>query len=295
VGRTRAVLDGRLQGTGNALEGSNLSLKVADQPFRVDARVTGLATRPAAELRLQGSGVDSGKLMAGLAGRGDVLQGPLTVDALLGAPLGADPLQQLAGTVRFDIKPGRLQGVSLLRSTFDQLGSIGEAALLAGQLKGGKTLQKFYGDQFEELGGTLRVAGGIARTDDLHLDYENYRVDLHGSVGLADQKLDMAGKLTIFEKIDAALSGTEQLAAGGAQRAVQRTIPLAHVGGTLSAPQVSITPQTAVAFAANYAAGSKSGQKLIQSLDKQLGPGGGQQVLDTLDAILGGKKSQPQK
>lgn len=300
VGQGQASLQGKLQGTGDALAGKNLELKLAGQPFRVNVRVASIASRPDLQLQLQGTSVESGELMAALAGKRDLLQGPLTVDSRLGLPLaGGNPVRQVAGTVRFDISPGRLQGVSLLRSTFDQLGSVGEAALLAGRLKGGKTLQKFYGDRFEKLAGTLQIAGGVAKTNDLYLEYDNYRVDLRGSLGLADQKLDMTGRLTIYENVDAALSGAGETLAGGAPQAVrpvQRTIPLAHVGGTLSSPKVVITPATAASFAANYLTGSKQGRKLIEKLDKQLGPGGGQQVIDTLDAILGGaKQKSPQQ
>jgi len=88
------------------------------------------------------------------------------------------------GQLRIDVGKGQLKGVSLLRTTFERLGAVGEAALLLGALRGGKTLQRFYEDEFESITGTFHLAGGRARTDDLRLVYRHYTADLRGSFGL---------------------------------------------------------------------------------------------------------------
>jgi len=296
VGKARASLSGRLDGKGDRLEGKGMQLLLAGQHFTVDVEVTDLSRTRKLELRLAGKDADSGALLAALSGRQDALEGPLTLSTDLRAPLGGGGslLAGLRGSVRFDITPGRLRGVSFLKSTFDQLGEVGEAALLAGRVKGGRTLQKFYEDSFDRFSGTLRIAKGVARTDDLRLDYRHYRVELRGSLGLLDQRLDMSGDLTLYDKIDQALAGQAQGGVAGAssvgsgQRRVRRVIPLAHVGGTLDAPEVAITPEVAVRLAGAYALDRKRRKKITREIDKALGKGSGQQVLDVLQGILGG-------
>jgi len=298
AGKSRATLSGRLEGKGDRLEGRGMQLLVAGQPFKVDVVLEDLGGARTLQIVLSGKDADSGALLAALSGRKDSIEGPLTLDTDLRAPLGgaAPLLKSLQGSTSFVIKPGRLRGVSFLKSTFDQLGGVGEAALLAGRLNGGRTLQKFYEDRFDRFSATLHIAHGVARTDDLRLDYRHYRVNLRGSLGLLDQRLDMAGELTIFEKIDEALSNQGQGAEAGGQRGVRRVIPLAHVGGTLDAPKVEITPEVAVRLAGAYALDRKRRQKITGEIDKALGKGSGEQVLDALQGILGGgRKRAPQR
>jgi hypothetical protein len=66
-------------------------------------------------------------------------------------------------------------------------------------------------------------------------------------------------------------------------------IPLAHVGGTLSAPRVDLSREVVLNFAATYAA-SKHRTEIEQKIDERLGEGAGREVLDTLQGILGGKR-----
>jgi AsmA-like C-terminal region/AsmA family len=278
VGETRGLLSGRLEGRGDALVGDAMELRVADQPFRLGLSIDSLAREPRAALRLVSEGVDAGTLVAGLSGKKGTLEGPLTFTSTLRAPL-ADPdvlLRALAGRVELGVTPGRLRGVSLLRSTFAALGGSGG---LAGRL-GGKDLERFSGDAFETLAGSFDVAGGQARTSDLHLVYRDYQVDLAGVFGLLDRSLDFRGKLTLFEDVDKAL-------VEGA-RGVKREIPLASVRGTLDSPKVTVTPEAALAFAASVYGSGEQREKLERKLDKQLGEGSGKQVIDLLDSVLGG-------
>jgi hypothetical protein len=283
VGETRGELTGRLEGRGDSLAGEAMELRVAEQLFRLGVVVDSLAGAPQASLRLASQGADAGKLIAGLSGDQPTLEGPLTLGTELRAPL-SDPdalLRALAGRIELGVTPGRLRGVSLLRSTFAALGTAGGLAeRLAG--KSG-SLERFYEDAFETLAGSFQIAGGLARTDDLHLVYDDYRVDLAGVYGLLDESLDFRGKLTIFEEVDKAL-------AEGAARGVKREIPLAAVRGTLADPKVTITPQVALSFAASYYASGERREKLEKKIDEKLGEGGGKQVIDLLDQVLGGGK-----
>lgn len=283
-----ADLSGRLVGQGNALQGEGLDLRIAGQPFTVDVAVEDLAGEPRARLRLDTDEADSQVLLAALAGREETLSGPLRLRSnLRGALTGEGTLlSRLRGKVRFDIRPGRLKGVSFLKSTFDGLGKGGRAALAAGKLSGNEDVERFYDDEFERLGGTLEIADGKARSDDLRLDYRHYRVDLKGSVGLEDRGLDLTGKLTIFEEIDEALARAE---GASSERTRKRVIPLAAVKGTVDAPRVTVTSEAALGFAAAYVADDRRREKWERKLDEKLGEGSGREVLDLLDSILTGE------
>ena len=85
----------------------------------------------------------------------------------------------------------------LLEGTIERLGVLGAFAFALGSAKGGSSLQRFYGDEFESITGTFRVGDGRARSRDLRLLYRHYQVDLDGSLGLVDSSLDFKGLLTI--------------------------------------------------------------------------------------------------
>ncbi len=292
------LLRGALVGDGGAVRSEDLVASFAGQELKLDLSLTDLERKPRLQLKSALEDADSNTLLATLADKPDVLSGPLDVDADLALPLtgGAPVTSTIRGTVRFSIEPGRLKGVSLLRSAFQRFGAFGEAAVLAGRVKGGRTLQRFYDDEFQSLAGTLRLGGGAARTDDLRLVYRNYRVDLKGSVGLADQSLDLGGTLTMDEEVDAALQGEtaegQQPAAipeGGSPRRRSRTLSLARVTGTLENPQVVLTRDAVVAFATRTGSIGRRRDELSRKIDERLGEGSGEQVLDVLEGILGGR------
>jgi AsmA protein len=287
VGETRGLLTGRLEGQGNALAGENLELRLAEQLFRIGLRLDDLAREPRARLRLASEqGADAGKLVSGLSGKPSTLEGPLALTGDVNAPL-SDPdalLRALSGNLALNVTPGRLRGVSLLRSAFDALGSAGRAAELLG---GGKRerLERFQKDAFETLAGSFQIADGRARTEDLRLVYSDYQVDLRGVLGLVDRSLDFTGRLTLFEELDQALA--EGTSAGTPARGVKRELPLAAVKGTLDSPRVVISPAVALQFAAAYYGGGERREKLERKIEEKLGEGSGKQMIDLLDSVLG--------
>lgn len=291
VGETRGLLTGRLEGQGNALVGENLELRLAEQLFRIGLTLDDLAREPRARLRLASEGADAGKLVAGLSGKPSTLEGPLTLTGDVNAPL-SDPdalLRALSGNLALGVTPGRLRGVSLLRSAFDALGGAGRAAdLLAGKKR--ERLERFQKDAFETLAGSFQIADGSARTEDLRLVYSDYQVDLRGVLGLLDRSLDFTGRLTLFEELDQALA--EGTSASAAARGVKRELPLAAVKGTLDAPRVVIAPEVALQFAAAYYGGGERREKLEKKIEERLGEGSGKQVIDLLDSVLGGRKRE---
>jgi hypothetical protein len=144
------------------------------------------------------------------------------------------------------------------------------------------------------MGGTLRIGGGLARSDDLRLVYRHYTVDLRGSVGLVDQRLDLRGKLTIDEEIDDAIASEGPSDQQQPRPGRSRVIPLARVTGTLDSPRVEITDEAVLRFAALYAT-QKRRDKWERKIDERLGEGSGRQVLDALDQILSGESAEPGK
>jgi hypothetical protein len=274
-----------LEGSGDAIRGSG-PVTVGGQSIALELGVTYLSREMKLALGARAEGLDSGALAVAFGAPAGAVEGPLDLEAKLAAPLGGEAalVDALAGPVRFAIAPGRLPGVSLFRGAIDALGGIASAGALFGKLGEGSTLQKFYEDEFERLGGSFALRGGKARTDDLALLYRDYRVDLAGDVALADTALDLEGTLTIYESIDEAIAGAAQPA--GTARAVKRELPLAHVGGTAGDPSVSISPKGALRFTAAYLGGGK----LREQLDGQVPGAGG--VIDALGGLLGGKKKK---
>lgn len=286
------VMNGSIQASGTMLNAEWIQVTAAGQPLQLSGQVANLATQPSYRLNLNANQVDSRALLAAYTSMTDEFEGPLTVLANLNGPLGG-PLsvaETVSGDVTMEVGQGRIRGVSLLEGAFDQIGSIANAALIFGHLQGGKTLQRFYEDEFESIRGTWRIDSGLARTNDLTLKYRHYTVDLRGTLGLADQKLAFTGNLTIDEQLDETLAGTDSGARAGT-RSTKRVIPLAQVTGTLQQPRVRLTPEAVMAFASSYALGSRR-SKVQEQIDERLGKGSGEAVLDALGGILGGGKRQ---
>jgi hypothetical protein len=281
-----AAVSMKLEGSGDAIRGKG-PLTIGGQQIPLELGIARLSREMRLTLGARADDLDSGALAVAFGAPAGSLSGPLDLEAALAAPLGGEAslVDALSGPLSFSIAPGRMPGVSLLRSAIDALGGIASVAALFGSEGVGGKLERFYDDEFERLGGTLQLGGGKARTRDLALLYRDYRVDLAGDIALADTALDLEGTLTIFEAIDQAIAGSAPAAPGG--RAVKRELPLAHVGGTASDPRVSISPKGALAFAAVYLGGGK----LRGTLDEAV-PGSGE-VIDVLGELFGGKKKSP--
>lgn len=281
-------LSGAIEGRGGSLVTQGLSLAAAGQTLDLSASLADLDTAPSLRLQASGRDLDSGALLRAYA-REDAFDGPLTLDADLAAAPGAPAplLDTLAGRVRADVGRGRFRGVSLLRSTSDALGALATAAVLANRIRGSRKAERFYEDEFESIGATLRIGGGAARTDDLHMVYRHYTVDLRGAVGLADGSLDMTGEITVDRELDAALAGEGAVQAGSARR--PRRIPLAHVVGTLKQPRVDLSPEAIASLTGRHAFEAQRG-KLEEEIDERLGEGSGAAVGDVLEGILGGRE-----
>lgn len=284
-----ATVSMQLTASGDAIRGSG-PVTVGGQQVALELGVTNLAREMRLSLGAHADDLDSSALAVTFGAPEGAISGPLDIEAKLAAPLGGEAslVDSLAGPLSFSIAPGRMPGVSLLRGGIDALGGIASAASLFGKLGDGGTLQKFYDDEFEKIGGEFVLGGGKAHTDDLALLYRDYRVDLTGEIALADTALDLEGTLTIYEAIDQAIAGAAAVpGAAPSARTAKRELPLAHVGGTASDPSVSISPKGALKFTAAYLGGGK----LREALDEKVGPGAGE-LIDSLGGLFGGKKKK---
>ena len=286
-GQEPVQLRGGLLAEGSSIRSDGLTLVAADQVIGLEGTLYDLGAKPRYRFRVGTQDADTNRLVTSFAGKPDTLYGLLDFRGDLAGSLGGprSPLETAQGSLVIDVRDGRIVGVSLLRAVFDRLGALGPLAALAGQLFAPPQLQRFYGDDFESISGTLQIARGVARTDDFRIVYRAYSVDLRGTLGLTDLAIDMVGTLTIGEEIDAALRRDP----GAPAR--RRTIPLAAVGGTLDAPRVRVTPQAVRTFASLYGLGG-SGGPLEGLIERGLGGGSGAGVVDALESILGGSSKR---
>jgi uncharacterized protein involved in outer membrane biogenesis len=282
-------LSGALEGRGREIASEGLALVAAGQPIALSLLVSPLEADPRLRVRAGGKTLDGGALARAFAGS-DAFEGPVTFDADVAAPLSGETgiADAAAGRVRVDVGRGRIRGVSLLRQSFDALGAAAEAALFVNRLRGSTKGERFQQDEFESLGATFAIGRGVARTDDLRLVYRDYTVNLRGSVGLADGRLDLTGDIVGEPELDAALAGEE---AAPARRRPPLVIPLARVVGSVASPRVDLSPRAVASLSTRYGF-ARERSKLEEKIDEQLGAGAGRGVTDALEGLLGGGKRE---
>ena len=262
-------VSGPVRGRGQVIALENGSAVVGDQTIAISATYDLESGAIAASYDTANSQL--GALIAALSGRGEV-DGTLTSRGQLTA--SSPDVNALAGTGRIEIRPGRIQGFSLVKSLMGSLAALPGVAAAAT----GKDPARYDDERFERLTADYAIAGGRVSTENLELAYQNATAYLHGSVGMSDRSLDLAGRVVLAKEADADLAG--------AKRARERVIPIAHITGTLDAPRVELDQKTLAALALAYGGNDKTREKI----DKALGPGASEAVEDLLGNILGGKK-----
>jgi uncharacterized protein involved in outer membrane biogenesis len=213
-----------------------------------------------------------GQLLAALSGRSEV-DGTLASNGKLEA--SKPELGALAGGGRMEVRPGRIQGFSLAKALAAPLAGIAGVAKAAE----GATPGSVEDETFEHLSADYRIADGRVSSENLELKYRNATAFLHGSVGMSDRTLDLAGRIVLTKEGDAELTGSSK-------RAKERVIPIAHITGTVDSPRIALDQKTLAALALAYSGNDKVREKI----DKALGPGGAEAVEDFLGNLLGGKK-----
>ena len=283
------ALTGAVELLGSDLRTRDLVARAAEQPIRVDARVAQLFDGPRYEVAFETKGADSNALLAGYAKQPDRLEGPLDLKgALRGAISGETSiLDALSGDIALDIEGGRIVGATLLEAV---LGSFGGRVNEALAQQGGRDLQRFTTDRFDSLRGTLHIAEGRLVTSPVSLAYPDWGAQLEGPIRLSDLALDLTGRITLGEALDAALARAFGAREGYVPE--KRTIDLASVRGQLGAPKVQLAGKSIANIAAAYA-GQAQAEELKKRVEKELGPGSGELVdqgLEVLKGVLGGKK-----
>jgi len=284
AGRAPIALRGALIGQGASLASEGLFATVSGQRIALALRVDGLDDAPRHHSQLDTKSADARALLEALTGKPDLLEGPATIAADLAGPFDATALAGVAGGIDLAVGAGRIPGVSPLRAAVDGLAGHSESARLIDRKRAEVSLAPYLGDHFESITGHFAVGGGRARTDALVLRYPGYQLELRGSVGLADQSLDLAGRIALEEKVLTALAERPPEEAGGGTRVIE----VARVRGTAEQPKLEIDRAGALAFAATFALAQRR-EKLERKLDKQLGDGSGGAILDALDQLLGKK------
>lgn len=277
------TLNGTVQGTGPSLRTDDLVLTAAGQTLNIQGGVQNFATKPTMNVAVQGRGVDT-KAVTSAYSKFDKLQGPLDLDADLAGPLGNNLLTESKGRMKFNIEPGKLEGVSLLGETMGELSSVASLALLVNKVRGGDN-SRYYSDEFKRAGGTLNVDNGIARTDDLVIVYPGYTAALRGTINLENRRLDLRGDLHMGKELSAEFKKVEPEQITEADLV---TLPLARVTGTVEDPKVQVSSSTVAKLTASAAGGSD----VTDRIDEYLGKGSGDQVLDALGGLLGGGKKK---
>lgn len=167
------------------------------------------------------TGISVGPLLKDLTGS-DRLQGrgqvALDVSAS-GATVGA-MTRSLAGSARLELRDGAVRGINLAQA-------IRRARALAkggaGGGDGAGTAAKDEATDFSELTASLRIAGGVARNDDLAAKSPLLRVGGAGDIDLAASRLDYTVKATVVSTLEGQ-GGAELQALRG------QTIPVKLIG-----------------------------------------------------------------
>jgi hypothetical protein len=238
----------------------------------LDVRVSPLSLAPVGALSATGRDIEAGAFSAAVTG-------PLRFDARFEAPLAsAKPLTDVvSGSLDFVLGPGTLQGVSILRDTIERSGPVVQAAVAAGQSFGGRDVRRMYGDRFERIGGLVKVGEGLARFDPIEAVYRDYRLELRGSVRLADRALDAKGQIVFAD-------------AKGAGALRGQTLPISHIGGSVDRPRVELSQEDVARLVAS-ATGSTLERRLDPLLDRlRKDAGDAKSPLSALQNLLRGRK-----
>jgi len=289
-------LRGTLEARGDVVETRDLRLLAAEQTVEIAARLSELGGTPRFQVETRTEQADTNRLVSAFTSRRDTFFGLLDLDGNLSGRLGDSLVRSLQGSTRLDVRDGRIAGLSLLEATFEAIAGKGAGGLAAVGVNvasafTGKDLSRFYAEDFESLTGTLRLADGVASTDDLRLVYGDYSVDLAGDLGLEDGGYRMRGFLTLGPEVDAALAS--QLGGEAPASKEPPVIPIAAEGDLGEPfglrqrnPRLVVTSEVAQTLVSRYVV-----DRYRDKIDDALGAGASDAVRDVLD-ILGGPKKK---
>lgn len=266
----RLSLSGRIDADGDSLRSQDLVVSGASGEVSLAAELGDLGKRWTFHVKGGGKGVDSNSLLTRVAGRPDLLYGPLDFEADLRGELAAATSfrEQLAGRVALRIAPGRLRGFSIFEAAFRNHDDA-RASELFGKLKLpslktplSTSLERFYGDRFDSLSATLDIQRGVARTSDFQLVTPFYGFDMQGSIRVEDLGLDASGKLNLGREVVSTITGSAHLP--GMLPGLE--LPLPAIRGTLTNPQT----EADWGFFWRTLLGNVPGVRLLRNLGKKV-------------------------
>jgi len=263
------TIEGKIAGWGDGFHLVDFDLGAADQHLALSGKVFRLTSDQLFELSVASVGVlRANPLVSEVSTLKDTLYGPMEMKCTLTGRAGegdseTSVLDSLRGGLSFRIgegvgggtEGGRLAGVSVLRSTYAAFESVQRIGQVAGIIPA--DLERYFGDEFQHIEGRFDVADGHLETHDLRAVYRDYGVNLRGRIALADQSLDMTGEVELGSDF-VALLGSE-----AADREI--VVPLAHVGGTTTEPEVQVSKEAAKSVSRQLLARNK---KLNESVDQ---------------------------
>ena len=282
-------LTGEVVLAGASIFSRDAKLLIAGEPFVVSPKLDDLGGDPRFEVRFETDGASSDALLAALVDLPDRLHGPLVARGTLRGPLGgAEPfLETLVGDIDFGIANGRIVGASILEAA---LGSLGKRVAESRRANSDAAWERFYSDEFENLGGKVRLSRGHLVSEPVTLAYRDYGVTLEGPMRLPDFDLDLRGSISLGPEVDRELA--RAFNAPDEYVPEKRELALQSVRGTPTDPKVQVSSNSVATLAAHYVKETQR-EDLKRAAEKELGPGSGEIIdrgLDALEGILGGRR-----
>jgi hypothetical protein len=288
-------VSGSIVGRGRALELADMVLRIGGQPFGLAGRLDHLVGPRRFTVRLSSQGVvRSESVLSGVdPSLANTLSGPMILRGDLAGRLGDEEdatsiLDSLTGSLSIDVgrnvgdggEGGRVRGFSAFREVvrgLDQIGSLTRLdELVPGD--GGSDLAAYTSDEFDELAVHFAVADGAMQTERVRIQYGGYALRLQGRILLGDRSLDMSGELELGEKVVAQL--------GGGAKSKGLTVPVAHVGGTLAEPDVTVSKAAVVSLTGQLLSLAPPVKLLTDQAEKAF-PGAGRTIRRGIDELLG--------
>ena len=219
--------------------------------------------------------IDSSLLLEAISSLKQLIGGPLSAQAKLTVTPkpNEDIIKSLEGTLGLRFTEGKLYSINLL----------GELGKLAQFLK--VSPEKYT--NFLALTGEMRLANGVANTENLKLDLDNATVSMAGLMNLVDQSINLKLRTLLNKKLAEEVGGSRiggYLTAAVAGPNGDMTIP-SLVTGTFGKPQflpdtaaiAKLKMQTVLPGLSDAIKGNKDGVKGIIDIftgKKKGGPGG---------------------
>lgn len=188
----------------------DLGLKTAGGTLRLDplaarlyqgsmrGRASASATRsPRLQLAQNLQGISLGPLLKDLTGK-DTIEGRGDVSFDVNTQGTSTPalMKALAGTAKLELRDGAVKGINIAQTLRNARASLGLATgkPSSAQQGSGSTEQS---TDFSEMTASLRIAGGVARNDDLDAKSPLLRVGGAGDIDIAESRLDYLVRATV--------------------------------------------------------------------------------------------------